>query len=333
MKMLGRILTILLVAFGAIGIVVWLGSSIEKGKESCLSNGIKTDSANKDGQTLASKLRSNSEEVQPEETKAVSLAGAPKASNKSLVKDQTLASKLRHKALKETGERASFDRALAEGVEKSSINLRLACDSSQTKELSAANIKWLIYETWGDYFQPLCEYLKLPTDTIVDMWTHESGGNPWAVNPISKATGGGQFLLSTAKTMAKKYDIPLEVLDRKDPYQNMLMTCLYFRENMDYFRNKQSPETWAIAAHYCGAGAVEDSVSHYRGDPSNFWFTKIIVSIAKVKPKEAPEWAKSIWKNSQWALLSVMQKRHEKNHAVSTRKKLSQATAVASGYN
>ena len=203
----------------------------------------------------------------------------------------------------------------------------LAVDSSLWRRNlgwpSKSQIKWLVEATWGEYIRGVCEYLKIPeyANLILSIAVHESSGSPHAVNRQSGATGLGQPVYSTADLYAalEECNIPQEYLDRSDPEQNILIYAVLFKHNLNICRRRKysNAKDWAILYHYTGPKAAADTAAYYaekdfqKADSTATFersaadvyatpFWKSISHIMRMKPVEAPDWAKELWRSRDW---------------------------------
>lgn len=107
----------------------------------------------------------------------------------------------------------------------------------------------------------------------------ESGGDPNAKNPLSSATGLGQFISSTWLEMFRKYfpDRAASMSEaailelRKNADVSRQMVELYMRENAESLQRAGIAVTDAnlYLAHFLGAGGAKDLISAPRGTVAN----------------------------------------------------------------
>jgi hypothetical protein len=118
----------------------------------------------------------------------------------------------------------------------------------------------------------------------------ESGGNPYAKNPRSSATGVGQFLASTWLDMLRKYRPDLSRLPqdqqlalRNDPNLSKEMTGNYANENAAFLRSKgidPNPGNTYLA-HFAGP---QGALKVLQADPNASATSILGPDVAKANP-------------------------------------------------
>jgi hypothetical protein len=174
---------------------------------------------------------------------------------------------------------------------------------------TSRQIKWLAVKSWGEFAKDCCEFVGIAgyEDTILSISCRESSASPLAMNNSSGAFGSSQVVFTTAKKLApdKRIQIPFDEINRACPRQNILMSAVLYKNNMDIFRKKgyDNYRDWAILAHYAGDKNAEDTAAYYGGLYETPFYKAVVAYINIKKPVPAPLWAQKLWADEDWVTI------------------------------